>query len=199
MRFKHSDLHGQTVSRLTCARVRCRDWDKLAQKTNRTAGIVRQLRDQCGVEMATVAWAKMFEALLRMNFVPTWPRGGTELQDHAPGRVANPPVHNKPSQAFGDVGDMMRRAGATVHLCEAPGAFICATNHYVHTVAPWMIWEWCAMTLNPYYEGADAISMVEDDALIVQTKPNWFFGRDNSGANSRQRAAGICVVTAFDR
>jgi cap2 methyltransferase len=41
----------------------------------------------------------------------------------------------------------------SVHICEAPGAFICATNHYLRTKYPQLKWNWMANSLNPYYEG----------------------------------------------
>ena len=43
----------------------------------------------------------------------------------------------------------------TLHLCEAPGAFITALNHQIktnHTNSA-MKWNWIASTLNPYFEG----------------------------------------------
>ncbi|KAJ1484270.1 FtsJ-like methyltransferase-domain-containing protein [Baffinella frigidus] len=69
----------------------------------------------------------------------------------------------------------------SLHLCEAPGAFICATNHYIRTRWPNMRWNWMGCTLNPYFEGGDTDAMVEDDAFINDTRGNWYFGKDNSG------------------
>ncbi|CAF0933640.1 unnamed protein product [Didymodactylos carnosus] len=78
----------------------------------------------------------------------------------------------------------------SIHLCEAPGAFICATNHKLRQqhgswgigrVAPEFKWEWTGLSLNPYYEGNDAAAMVDDDRFIVETYKSWFFGVDNSG------------------
>ncbi|XP_057688767.1 cap-specific mRNA (nucleoside-2'-O-)-methyltransferase 2 isoform X2 [Corythoichthys intestinalis] len=69
----------------------------------------------------------------------------------------------------------------TVHLCEAPGAFISALNHYVKTSerTRYCDWSWAANTLNPYNEAnAGAIA---DDRLIANTLPWWFFGSDNTG------------------
>ncbi len=54
----------------------------------------------------------------------------------------------------------------TVHLCEAPGAFIAATNHYVRTHRPDWWWDWLAISLNPYFEGNDQFAMIDDDKLI---------------------------------
>lgn len=43
----------------------------------------------------------------------------------------------------------------SVHLCEAPGAFIASLNHFLKTHRMDCDWKWRAMTLNPYYEGGN--------------------------------------------
>ncbi|KAJ4459297.1 putative NADPH:adrenodoxin oxidoreductase [Paratrimastix pyriformis] len=76
------------------------------------------------------------------------------------------------------------QALATAHLCEAPGAFICATNHYIQSKLPpkqAASWEWTGLTLNPYHEGGDLHAMIDDDAFILTTQPHWYFGADNTG------------------
>ena len=100
----------------------------------------------------------------------------------------------------------------TAHICEAPGAFICATNFY-HNLrreknysrsSANQSWEWTALSLNPFYEGNDNAAMVDDDRLIVETIPNWYFGLDNSGnildiQNIRglwKKSSGVHLVTA---
>ena len=144
---------------------------------------MRTLRDQ-HTEMATIAWAKMWEALKRYHFFPhcqATPQGPV-WQHVPPGGVRNPPIHHLPVHALANTAHMSRKAGCSVHLCEAPGAFVAATNQYVRTELGYLDWQWRAMTLSPYHVGNDAAAMVEDDALLVQTKPNWHFGRDKSGA-----------------
>lgn len=77
----------------------------------------------------------------------------------------------------------------TAHVCEAPGAFICATNFYYNQrnekdrfrSSRRQPWEWTGLSLNPYYEGNDQEAMVDDDRFIVETLDNWYFGIDNSG------------------
>ncbi|XP_019742587.1 cap-specific mRNA (nucleoside-2'-O-)-methyltransferase 2 [Hippocampus comes] len=71
----------------------------------------------------------------------------------------------------------------TVHLCEAPGAFISALNHYVKTCerTRYCDWSWAANTLNPYHEANAGGTTIADDRLIANTLPWWFFGSDNTG------------------
>ncbi|XP_070499114.1 cap-specific mRNA (nucleoside-2'-O-)-methyltransferase 2 [Chironomus tepperi] len=69
----------------------------------------------------------------------------------------------------------------SVHLCEAPGAFITSLNHYLKLHHPQTKFEWIATTLNPYYEGNSIGNTILDDRLILHTLPNWFFGETHSG------------------
>ncbi|PRP78494.1 hypothetical protein PROFUN_13569 [Planoprotostelium fungivorum] len=74
----------------------------------------------------------------------------------------------------------------TLHVCEAPGGFICAVNHYLRKehcddrgVPPQ--WSWSGVSLNPYYEGNSTGAMIDDDRFIVHTIQHWNFGVDNTG------------------
>lgn len=69
----------------------------------------------------------------------------------------------------------------SLHLCEAPGGFISALNHYLHLRFPNIKLEWNASTLNPSYEGNPLNRMIPDDRLIVHTKKRWMFGADLTG------------------
>lgn len=71
----------------------------------------------------------------------------------------------------------------SVHLCEAPGAFITALNHYVKTSEStrYCDWSWAANTLNPYHEANSGSTTIADDRLIANTLPWWFFGSENTG------------------
>ncbi|KAG8182338.1 hypothetical protein JTE90_028182 [Oedothorax gibbosus] len=69
----------------------------------------------------------------------------------------------------------------SLHLCEAPGAFISALNSYLYLNHPGISWEWLANTLNPYYEGQNIKNVVVDDRLIFPTLRNWYFGSDSTG------------------
>ncbi|KAM6325099.1 cap-specific mRNA (nucleoside-2'-O-)-methyltransferase 2 isoform 2-T3 [Podargus strigoides] len=69
----------------------------------------------------------------------------------------------------------------SVHLCEAPGAFIASLNHYLKSHHVPCDWNWVANTLNPYHEANDTLVMIMDDRLIANTLPWWYFGPDNTG------------------
>ncbi|NXB54338.1 CMTR2 methyltransferase, partial [Leucopsar rothschildi] len=69
----------------------------------------------------------------------------------------------------------------SVHLCEAPGAFIASLNHFLKSHHVPCHWNWVANTLNPYHEANDTLMMIMDDRLIANTLPRWYFGPDNTG------------------
>lgn len=68
----------------------------------------------------------------------------------------------------------------TFHISEAPGAFICALNHYLKTKQP-CEWTWRATSMNPFYEGNDIDKLIMDDRFIIHTFNNWCFGDSYSG------------------
>ncbi len=69
----------------------------------------------------------------------------------------------------------------TAHLCEAPGAFVAALNHYLALNKGEVKWEWTASTLNPFHEGNSTSSMINDDRFVVRTLDRWLFGADGTG------------------
>lgn len=69
----------------------------------------------------------------------------------------------------------------SVHLCEAPGAFVSALNHHIQLHQPGLTWTWRASSLNPYFEGNPTSCMVNDDRFIVHTLDSWIFGSDQTG------------------
>lgn len=69
----------------------------------------------------------------------------------------------------------------SLHLCEAPGAFIASLNHYLKSHRFPCEWNWVANTLNPYHEANDNLMMIMDDRLIANTLHCWYFGPDNTG------------------
>ncbi|BES92822.1 FtsJ-like methyltransferase [Nesidiocoris tenuis] len=69
----------------------------------------------------------------------------------------------------------------SIHLCEAPGAFITALNHNLTLNYPEIKWQWRAATLNPYYEGNPLQKMINDDRFLMKTLDKWLFGDDYTG------------------
>ncbi|XP_002434255.3 cap-specific mRNA (nucleoside-2'-O-)-methyltransferase 2 [Ixodes scapularis] len=68
------------------------------------------------------------------------------------------------------------------HLCEAPGAFVTALQHYLLSeTGSKDTWTWYANSLNPYYEGNCSKSTVADDRLMFGTLERWYFGQDQTG------------------
>lgn len=66
-------------------------------------------------------------------------------------------------------------------LCECPGSFINAINHYIKSNAYDISLDWIANTLNPYYEDID-YTIIDD--IFIKTPHlfhNWFFGSTNTG------------------
>nr|CAB3231951.1 cap-specific mRNA (nucleoside-2'-O-)-methyltransferase 2-like [Phallusia mammillata] len=70
-----------------------------------------------------------------------------------------------------------------VHLCEAPGGFICSLNHFLksHEQFKNVKYTWIANALNPYHEGNALDQCILDDRLICKTLRSWYFGKDNTG------------------
>ena len=71
---------------------------------------------------------------------------------------------------------------SSFHLCEAPGAFITSLNHFIkNRVGLSCRLDWCATTLNPYFEGNDLGQMIPDDRFIINSLNCWDFGPDFTG------------------
>ena len=66
-------------------------------------------------------------------------------------------------------------------LCECPGGFVNAINHYIRSNGFGVRLEWISNTLNPYYEDIDYT--IIDDQFIKSPHlfQNWFFGSSNTG------------------
>uniref|UniRef100_W8BQT0 Cap-specific mRNA (nucleoside-2'-O-)-methyltransferase 2 n=1 Tax=Ceratitis capitata TaxID=7213 RepID=W8BQT0_CERCA len=71
----------------------------------------------------------------------------------------------------------------SLHLCELPGAFIAALNHYLHSTfqKSEVRWRWLSTTLNPYYEGNPSSGMISDDRFMFHTFDNWLMHDDFTG------------------
>lgn len=141
----------------------CRDWERMARDADVTSVVKLKARES-SAEMPTIAWVKMFETIEALKLLP---ESSEALEQRERANISF-------LGAF------------TAHVCEAPGAFICATNHYIRTQRSNWNWRWMGNSLNPHYEGNDQRAMIDDDALISQTLQDWCWGADNTGDIRRQ-------------
>lgn len=66
----------------------------------------------------------------------------------------------------------------SLHLCEAPGAFISALMSFwatEHSERPYFP-DWYAATLNPHHEESDPGAVIRVDTLILEFPNRWEFG-----------------------
>ncbi|KAK7076759.1 Methyltransferase activity protein [Halocaridina rubra] len=138
-------------------------WHNHTKYTNPAERIVSQIKRRTNAEMVTQAWAKFYEILYTFPVVPYSEELSVSGDEKENGGSQIPPNFN------------------SVHLCEAPGAFIAALNHYIALNRDNVKWHWIGNTLNPYYEGSPSELCVVEDRLIYLTLQNWTFGRDNTG------------------
>ncbi|XP_071559620.1 cap-specific mRNA (nucleoside-2'-O-)-methyltransferase 2-like isoform X1 [Temnothorax nylanderi] len=127
-------------------------WQQHTSRMNEAGDIVRAVKERTQGELVTQAWCKFYEIASNYSLVP--------------------------------LNEICREDGKnfrSVHVCEAPGAFVTALNHWLKTNAPDVRWDWLATTLNPYCEGNSYDSMVADDRFIRHTLRHWCFGDDNTG------------------
>lgn len=128
-------------------------WRIHTNKMNKARNVFLRLKNNIQPELMTQAWCKFYEIVCNYPLVP---------------------LEKIPYESN-------RRHFVSVHLCEAPGAFVTALNHWLKVNARDVQWDWIGMTLNPYCEGNSYNSMIDDDRLIRHTLKNWHFGRDNTG------------------
>ncbi|XP_026190154.1 uncharacterized protein LOC34623924 [Cyclospora cayetanensis] len=69
----------------------------------------------------------------------------------------------------------------SIHLCECPGGFVAATNHFIKTEAKGVLFSWRAASLNPYFEGCNPLEALDDDGLYRHTERRWITSPDGSG------------------
>ena len=128
-------------------------WHKHTRKLNPAATVTGLLRKQVQLstrtlkstlcllqvqpELLTQAWEKFYECFSVYNLGPK----------------ARPPGE----------GEEGPQPYNSVHLCEAPGAFVTSLNHALSVQHPQAAWTWLASTLNPHYEGNDLGYMINDD------------------------------------
>lgn len=81
--------------------------------------------------------------------------------------------------------DLSKKTIKTFHLCEAPGNFIAAINHYVKTSGQGQIeFDWIAQSLNKHVVGA---GFGDDYGYISKYKNRWDFGKDNTGDITKKK------------
>nr|XP_012146553.1 PREDICTED: cap-specific mRNA (nucleoside-2'-O-)-methyltransferase 2 isoform X1 [Megachile rotundata]XP_012146555.1 PREDICTED: cap-specific mRNA (nucleoside-2'-O-)-methyltransferase 2 isoform X1 [Megachile rotundata] len=127
------------------------EWQLHTRLRNIAKNVMTNLRIKVEPELLTQAWCKFYEIVSSFPLVPV---------NHI----------NRNNKSF-----------TSIHLCEAPGAFITSLNHWLKTNEPDIQWNWIAMTLNPYYEGNPSSVMIDDDRFIRHTLDHWCFGEDNTG------------------
>lgn len=127
------------------------EWHEHTSQRNKAKDVEWRLRRDFDPEFVTQAWCKFHEIVSKYPLIPK----ETIFANH--------------NKFF------------SLHLCEAPGAFITCLNHWLKTNTPTIMWDWLAMTYNPYYEGHTNSNMISDDRFIRYTLKKWFFGKDFTG------------------
>ncbi|XP_035713434.1 cap-specific mRNA (nucleoside-2'-O-)-methyltransferase 2-like [Folsomia candida] len=130
-------------------------WHKHTSQMNTAGQVMPIVRQEFQPEFCSQAWCKMYECLSTFSLIP----------EH----ITQPDVSARPPRFL------------SIHLCEAPGAFIYATNHFLSNNCPTIQWDWLATTLNPHYEGNDIGTMINEDKLILSSLNNWIFLKDTTG------------------
>ncbi|KOC59396.1 FtsJ methyltransferase domain-containing protein 1 [Habropoda laboriosa] len=128
-------------------------WQLHTKLRNSAKDVMTRLKYDIQPELLTQAWCKFYEIVASFPLIPV---------DY----IRNTSKHF-----------------TSIHLCEAPGAFITSLNHWLktHKNAHDIQWNWIGMTLNPYYEGNSLSVMIDDDRFIRHTLNHWCFGEDNTG------------------
>ncbi|XP_076626936.1 cap methyltransferase 2 [Colletes latitarsis] len=127
------------------------EWQTHTYQRSSAKDVMIRLKRDIKPEFLTQAWCKFYEIVSSFPLVP---------MNHI----------NYNNKRF-----------KSVHLCEAPGAFVTSLNHWLQTNVPSIEWDWIATTLNPYYEGNSLSTMIDDDRFIKHTLNHWCFGEDNTG------------------
>ena len=92
--------------------------------------------------------------------------------------VVSQPMVDK--QIFSKPSSTHRPEPVSLHLCEAPGAFISSLLHY-QAANNQPVADWLATTLNPWHEEAFQSAVINIDSVILAFSDRWFFGSDNTG------------------
>ncbi|XP_045614518.2 cap-specific mRNA (nucleoside-2'-O-)-methyltransferase 2 isoform X1 [Procambarus clarkii] len=145
-------------------------WHSHTNNTNPTQKVSYAIRRHAQPEMVTQAWLKFYEIVNAYPIIP--PDAETGSQEDSSDTV---------QQHHSATLDEEVVQFNSVHLCEAPGAFILALNHYLALNRSSLKWQWLGNTLNPYYEGTSLDQCIAEDRFIYLTLKKWSFGKDNTG------------------
>jgi hypothetical protein len=74
----------------------------------------------------------------------------------------------------------------TFHLCEAPGNFISAINHYMRTMKPDAEFHWSAQSLEGGVKTSNSIALGDDYGYIKRHPDNWSFGDITDPNNTKK-------------
>ncbi|VDD86138.1 unnamed protein product [Enterobius vermicularis] len=147
-------------------------WRRHTWLTNPTKKVPFHLSHAFDLEYCTKAFLKLYEILHRFpNLIPPVPRLG------------KPFSYVDSLSSVVSLSSLIAGHNRSLHLCEAPGAFISAINVYTFLYREVLrkSWVWYANSLNPHYEWNEPCSLFLDDELITATYDHWIFGPDNSG------------------
>jgi len=152
-------------------------WHKHTKRLNPATRVAVELRKNVQPELLTQAWEKFHECfhVFSLGPKPTSPPSPPpppvpedDAAPSSPSPISPPPFNS-------------------VHLCEAPGAFVTSLNHCLGTHHPGTAWNWLATTLNPHYEWNDLGYMINDDRFIMGSLEHWTFGCDDTGDLMRHK------------
>ncbi|XP_020279449.1 cap-specific mRNA (nucleoside-2'-O-)-methyltransferase 2 isoform X3 [Pseudomyrmex gracilis] len=132
------------------------EWHKHTNQMNKAGSVKYIVKKYINPELLTQAWLKFYEIASKFPLVPL-----------------NEICHENLPITAGSF--------RSVHLCEAPGAFVAALNHWLATNTHNVKWDWLANSLNPYWEENPYECMIADDRFIKHTLQHWCFGEDNTG------------------
>ncbi|KYF40455.1 ribosomal RNA large subunit methyltransferase J protein [Toxoplasma gondii ARI] len=136
--------------------------------------IREKVKDSMGFapELVINSWAKLYEILAQTPALPPLPSCLSSqgfLDSHGARTPAGPCIKS-------------------VHLCECPGGFIAATNHFIKTKTKGALGHlWRAVSLSPYHEGGNPSELLDDDVLYRQTEDLWLTGYDETGDIVKKR------------
>ncbi|CDJ68202.1 ftsJ-like methyltransferase domain-containing protein, putative [Eimeria necatrix] len=148
------------------------EWKRHTAKTDVLKKVIpaikQKVRDREGhaPELLINSWTKFYEILAKTPIVK--PR----LQHLLQQQQQQQQQQQKQKQP---------RVFKSIHLCECPGGFVAATNHYVKTEARGVFFSWRAASLNPYFEGCSPLEVLDDDELYRHSERRWISSPDGSG------------------